>query len=198
MKFNSWNEYNKNTANNPPRKLCQEAVGLVEHKDFALDVGAGALNDTKYLLSLGFTVKAVDYNPSVHNLATDINSQRLSVEVSSLEDYNPPKNTFNYINAMFTLPFVKPEYFKEVFGRLYESLADNGIMAFQLFGDKDQWADTTGEDRFHVNMTFLDKDQVFDLLKGKNVIKNEEVLEETKLAVGGYRNSHEFRIILKK
>jgi tellurite methyltransferase len=198
MQFNSWNEYNKNTANNPPRKLCQEAVSLVEHKNFALDVGAGALNDTKYLLGLGFAVTTVDFNPSVKNLADDINNPRLSVEVTGLEKYRPPKHTFNYVNAMFTLPFVKPESFKEVFDSLYESLANNGIMAFQLFGDKDQWAQATDKNRFHENMTFLSKEQVAELIKEINVIKYDETLEETKLAVGGYRKSHEFRIILKK
>ncbi len=198
MKFDSWNEYNKNTANNPPRKLCQEAVQLVDPKDKALDVGAGALNDTKYLLDLGFEVTAIDFNPDILNIAKDINDNNLTIKVTALEEYTPQIKTFNYINAMFSLPFVKPEQFDDVFKGLYNSLTSGGIMAFQLFGDKDQWAETTENDRFHNNMTFLTREQVDRLLEDKIIIKNEEVIEETKLAVGGFRKSHEFRIIIKK
>ncbi len=198
MKFDSWNEYNKNTANNPPRKLCQEAVKLVNNKDQALDAGAGALNDTKYLLDLGFEVAAIDFNPDVIAIAKKINNPKLFARVANLEEYHPPKNTYNFVNAMFTLPFIKPKNFKFVFKGLYESLVSGGIMAFQLFGDKDQWAETAEEDRFHKSMTFLNSEQVAKLLEDKIVIKNEEVIQETKLAVGGFRKSHEFRVILKK
>lgn len=198
MRFDSWDEFNEYTKNNPPRSLCQEAVELVAIKNRALDVGAGALNDAKYLLSKGFSVLAIDFNPSVIGIAATIDNPRLQAAVVNLEEYRPPPNTFDYINAMFVLPFVKTNTFNAVFDGLYGSLAQDGVMAFQLFGDQDEWANVPANERFHKNMTFLTKTQVDKLLADKNVIKCEETIKDDRLANGDIKSWHQFNIILIK
>jgi hypothetical protein len=185
MHFDSWDEFNENTKNNPPRSLCQEAVELVAVKNRALDVGAGALNDAKYLLSKGFNVLAIDFNPSVITIAATIDNTRLQATVVNLEEFRPPPNTFDYVNAMFVLPFIKTNTFNDVFDGLYGSLAQDGVMAFQLFGDQDDWAKVPANERFHKNMTFLTSMEVDRLLADKKVIKCEETIKDDRLAKGG-------------
>lgn len=197
MHFYSWDEFNENTKDNPPRQLCQEAIVLVKDKNRALDVGAGALNDTKFLLTAGFAVTAIDSNPSLVELAKAVHDTRLTVTSIALEDYYPPEGTFDYINAMFVLPFVGHDTFNNVFNRLYHALAPGGIMAFQLFGDQDEWAQQPREQRFHTNMTFMNKQQVDALLANTNIIKNEETLQDGPLANGDKKVWHQFNIIIK-
>jgi len=61
--MNKWDEFNKATEGKGPRTLLVEAVSLPRGK--ALDLGAGTLNDSKFLAELGHDVTAVDSNPAV-------------------------------------------------------------------------------------------------------------------------------------
>ena len=49
-----WKKYQGRTANGKLRPLVVEALEQVTRRDSALDLGAGALNDTAYLLEQGF------------------------------------------------------------------------------------------------------------------------------------------------
>lgn len=53
-KRNDWSEYIGKTKNNPPKPWLIKAMSFVNAKDEALDLGPGAFNDTKFLLSEGF------------------------------------------------------------------------------------------------------------------------------------------------
>ncbi len=56
-----WNIYVKETKNRPPRPLLVKALSFVTERSTALDLGAGALTDTAYLVKQGFKhVVAVD------------------------------------------------------------------------------------------------------------------------------------------
>ena len=58
---NPWKKYYKDTEGRPPRKELIEALEFVQNRDSALDLGAGAMQDSVYLLSQGFKeVIAVD------------------------------------------------------------------------------------------------------------------------------------------
>jgi len=61
-----WPQYIEKTKNKPPRRLLVQALGFVKNKNAALDLGAGAFNDTRYLLQAGFKkVIAVDREETV-------------------------------------------------------------------------------------------------------------------------------------
>ena len=51
-----WSQYIAKTKNKSPRPLLVRALSYVKNKNKALDLGAGALNDSRYLLENGFKV----------------------------------------------------------------------------------------------------------------------------------------------
>lgn len=63
-----WIDFIIGTKDHPPRDLTKRAFGWVKNKSRALDIGGGALNDTKYLLGKGLRVDVVD----VENITLDL------------------------------------------------------------------------------------------------------------------------------
>jgi tellurite methyltransferase len=163
---NPWARYYKNVEGRPPHTNLVEAMEYVGHRDSALDLGAGSMRDTKYLLEQGFAeVVAVDSEPTIAEQApTD---ERLQVQVSSFEDYNFPTDQFDLINAQFSLPFTNPGEFERVFASIKNSLKKGGVFVGQLFGDKDEW-------QTNQNMTFLTKDSVDELISDMEVLQLKE------------------------
>ena len=80
---NRWSTYHERTQNRPPRESLIKAVSLAREKEIALDLGAGALNDSKYLLEAGFgKVIAVDIEPTVQDAGLKIHNDNLEIVIS--------------------------------------------------------------------------------------------------------------------
>lgn len=191
-KLNPWQTYHENTKERPPRESLQRALALVEERNTALDLGAGALTDTKYLIQEGFEkIVVVDSEPSIGQRSTEINNDRLEVVISKFEDFNFSPNTYDLINAQFSLPFTHPEQFIEVFERLKDSLKQRGVFVGQLFGDRDGWASDS-------NMTFHTSDQVKELLDGLEVMEFKEEEKDGTTAAGEQKHWHVFHLLARK
>jgi tellurite methyltransferase len=190
--WTNWNEYFELTKGQPPRKILTRAVPLVANKESALDLGSGALNDTLYLLAEGFEhVTAVDKEPVAEVVAKTLPADRFSYVISKMEDFVYPPNTFDLVNAQFSLPFIKPEHFDEVWERIDASLKPGGIFVGQLFGDRDGWV---GND----NMTFHTKSQAERLCGNFNTLVFEEEEKDKPTAAGHPKHWHIFHFILRK
>ncbi|MDB5265602.1 MAG: class SAM-dependent methyltransferase [Parcubacteria group bacterium] len=188
----SWDDYLKATSNSKCRPLLREAFQYLKKTDRgnALDLGAGALGDTSFLLKAGFTVIAVDSNPKILEYSKP--HENLSVEISSFENYSFPENSFDLINAQYALPFNKPETFESVFQKMILSMKDSAIFTGQLFGTEDGWAEKK-------TMTFLSAEQVNKLMenfKKVHVLREEKKLGPT--ATGIDKFWHVFHIIAEK
>jgi cyclopropane fatty-acyl-phospholipid synthase-like methyltransferase len=186
-----WGEYYQITKAKPPRKLLVEALEYVVKKDKAIDIGAGALRDTKYLLERGFDVTAVDQSPLIVEMATEISSDKLHAIVSSYADLAFPKEAFDLASAMYALPFNPPESFDEMFKRVKGSLVKGGIFCGQLFGDHDEWKDNS-------KMTFHTSKEAKELFSDMEMIKFEEKEEDDFTANGTAKHWHFFNIIARK
>lgn len=186
--MSNWQEYYQNTKNNPPSKLLQEGVSFVKDKLKALDLGAGALVDSKYLLSLGFEVVAVDKE----NVPEQIAKDKFMFIKSLFKDYNFPKSAFDLVNAQFSLPFNGEETFSFVWEKILSSLKPQGIFVGQLFGLNDEW-NIPG-----TKLAFYSKEQVKKLVTGLEVLKLHEVDKIGKLANGDSKHRHFFNIIVRK
>lgn len=186
----TWNTYLKATSGMKCRPLLKEALQYVNGTN-ALDLGAGALGDTLCLLEAGFTVVAVDSNPSVLEYVTQP-QKNLSVEICKYEDYAFPVDSFDLVNAQYALPFNEPTTFKETFRKMISSMKDGAIFSGQLFGIEDGWAHKK-------NMTFFSLEQVHELLSGfkkVHVLREEKKLGPT--ASGVEKMWHVFHIIAEK
>ncbi len=186
----SWPDYYNLTRNKPPRPLLLTAIQNVEVKDEALDLGAGALRDTIYLLDQGFTVAAVDAEAQVMEEAKSIKSEKFKIVISKFEDFNFEKNKYDLMAAMYSLPFNPPESFNKVIEDIKQSLKLGGVFCGQFFGDRDEWATNS-------KMTFHTKEQVEDLLSGMKVILLDEVEKDDYTADGTKKHWHFFNFIAK-
>jgi SAM-dependent methyltransferase len=180
-----WSEYYKGTAGNPPNPLLEKALTYLQGRDKAIDLGAGALNETCYLLKQGFDVTTVDQSPLVEQRAKNIGSPKLHSFTSSFEEFNFPMSEYDLAVAMFALPFIENR-FSDVFTKIKLSLKEGGIFCGQFFGNRDQRRNNT-------NRTFHTKEQVMELLNDLEVLSFEE---EEKLK--GDMNAHIFHVIARK
>ena len=182
-----WIKYHQLTKNRAPSPLLKEALNFVKDKNSALDLGAGALVDSKFLLSTGFKkVTAVDFVSF-----EAINDLRFIFIKSSFNDYDFPDRKFDLINANFALPFNDPKNFDSVWEKMINSLVVGGIFSGQLLGVNDSWAS-------NLSMTFHTKDQIEKLIEGVEIIKLEEIDRDGSMAVGDTKHWHIFPLILRK
>ncbi len=186
-----WSEYYKITKNKLPSKLLVCALEYAEGKDKAIDIGGGALKDTRYLLEQGFDVVVVDSSELMEKEAKKISSDKLHYFASSFANFNFPENTFDLASAQFSLPFNPPESFKAVLKKIKLSLKKDGIFCGQLFGVRDGWANRP-------NMTFHTMQQAQKLFKDMEVIYFNEEEKDGETANGTSKHWHIFHFIAKK
>ncbi len=182
-----WSEYYDFTRAQPPRELLIEALSHVKNVGSAIDIGGGALRDTKLLLQKGFDVTVIDKSPLVEKEAAEIKSERLHVVVTSFEDFKFPVDEYTLASAMYSLPHCDPAHFEKVITNIKSSLKKGGIFCGQMFGDHDQWSKTVG-------MTYLTADEARRYLSDMEIISFNEV--ETK--EGETKHWHIFDFIARK
>jgi len=188
---NDWTEFYKVTRDKPPSKLLVKALEYVKYKNKAIDIGGGALKDTRYLLSLGFDVTVIDDDELMAKEAVKIQPDKLHLVVSSFENFNFPSNQFDIASAMFALPFNPSNTFDKVTKKIKESLVRDGIFCGQLFGIHDSW-------NTRQNMTFHTKEQAKELLKDMESIYFNEEENDGTTANGTPKHWHIFHFIVRK
>jgi len=156
----------------------------------AVDLGCGTGRDTVALLRGGWSVLAIDREPEAIELVRRAAGEdgRLSTQVARLEDASWP--TVDLVNASFVLPFVRPDRFAEVWGRIVDSLRPGGRFSGQLFGDHDAWAGT--------GIVVQTREQVERLLEPFVVERLDEVDEEGSTVIGARKHWHLFHVVAQK
>lgn len=192
MKEFNWADFYKVTKRNPHWLLLERAVVLLGRRGQALDLGCGAGRDTRYLLAQGWEVTAVDRNSQAIVLLAELPQEHLRVIQSSFEDFAYGHERYDLISAQFSLPFIPQEAFTGVFTRVKRAIKPGGMFTGQFFGIRDEW------NRPENAMTFLQREQVDELLDDMWV---REVTEEDKMgatATGELKHWHVFHIIAQK
>ncbi len=186
-----WSEYYKVTKSKPPRPLLIDALKHVAGGQKALDIGGGALRDTRYLIDKDFDVTVIDKSPLMKKEADEMNNKRLHARTVSFEDFDFPVAEYDIAVAMYSLPFCEPAYFDDVIKRIKSSLKVGGVFCGQLFGDRDEWSTNT-------KMTFHTIDQAKKVLEGLEVIYFHEDEKDDKTAIGETKHWHIFNFIAVK
>ena len=154
-----WLNYHDLTKDYPPAPILIEALSYVNNKTRAIDIGAGSLRDTRFLLQQGFDVEAFDKHTSIFNYAKELESDKLWVCVDEFEDYPFGEDLFDLAVAIYSLPFCSPDKFDFVFNKIKKSLVIGGVFCGQFFGLNDEWHDDK-------SMAFHSKEEVDKLLEG--------------------------------
>ena len=158
-----WSQYYDITRTKPARELLIEALSYVKSAGKAIDIGGGALRDTKYLLEKGFDVTVIDKSPLLEKEVRELKNKRLHFVVTSFADFKFPVNEYILASAMHSLPFCEPTHFSQVVTNIKSSLEKGGIFCGQMFGDCDMWADNP-------EMSYHTIDQAKELLKDLELI----------------------------
>ncbi|GCE12420.1 class I SAM-dependent methyltransferase [Tengunoibacter tsumagoiensis] len=186
----TWDQFYELTRERPPSEGIIRAVSLLGQTGDALDLGCGAGRDTRYLLSQGFEVTAVDRETTALAELSSFSNEHLHLVQSAFEDFTFA--TYNLINAHFALPFMAREQFSAVFTRLKASLKPGGIFVGQFFGIHDEW--NTHENNF----TFFTREQALSELDGLQIIEFEEIDADGRIASGTPKHWHVYHIIAAK
>jgi len=186
-----WQGYYAQTKGRPPSRLLVDALAYVPNKGKAIDIGGGALKDSRYLLSQGFEVTDLDNQEIPPELLDGIDRHRFHHVQSSFGDFNFPKEEYDIASAMFSLPFNPPETFDRVFNSIKQSLRVGGVLCGNLFGIRDEWSAMTG-------MTFHAIERAKTLLSDMEVLFFEEREYEGTLANGTPKHWHVFDFIAKR
>jgi len=163
-----WVRYNARQGGRPVRPLCRDAMRLLT-SGTAIDVGCGAGRETRALLEAGWRVHAVDGSPDTREVVPRTIGgvhNRLTLEVSPYSALGalPPADL---IYAGYSLPYQPPESFRRVWKLLRAALRPGGVLAVNLFGERDSWAGEQG-------MTFLTDAATRALLDGLEIISWEQ------------------------
>ena len=191
-KSKRWNDFFEKNKNIGPRSYLVDALQYVKNKEKALDLGAGTLRDSKYLLEQGFKeVTAVDSEEQIQSFAQNINN--LEIIVSRFEDLELTENTYDLINAQYSLPFMKKEYFIDFITKVKKALKKDGIFVGTFFGINDSW--NTDEYKTEI---FHTREELLKLFDGYELIELLEK-EENKPAVNQeMKHWHSFHVTAQK
>ncbi|MEW9806358.1 methyltransferase domain-containing protein [Mesorhizobium marinum] len=126
-----------------PHPLVLEALSLRPPTGGrALDLGAGALNETRLLLGHGFFVDAVDSDPAVASDAAAIGDPRLRLFERDIRDFVIAPDAYDLIVAIHVLPFLSRAELRSVTAAAIAGLTSGGLLCCTLFGCQDEWAGT--------------------------------------------------------
>lgn len=188
MRLN-WADFVAATTGYAPWPLLKQAAGLAGQPGHALDLGCGGGRDTRYLLAQGWSVTAVDGEPTaIAGLAAPA-SPRLQLIQSAFEEFDYSPQAYDLINAQYALPFIAPPQLPPIFARIRRALRPGGVFTGQFFGLRDGW-NTPGQ-----AMTFLDRTQVEALLVGMELLALTEEDEVGPTALGSSKRWHVFHVI---
>lgn len=191
--FEGWYKYAERARGKPPRPLLLEALQFAQGRGLALDIGAGALNDSIELLKQGFAqVIALDAEPIAQDIAETLPAERFTYAISTFEAFVYPAGKVDLFNAQYALPFIHPDHFPRVFAAIVASLAPGGVLTGQFFGDRDDWVGTDG-------MNFHNRQAVETLLAPLTVLKLEEEDDPNSQTLNGTpKHWHLFHVIARR
>lgn len=189
--MSNWQQYINNTKNQSPQTLLVSALKFAKGKEAALDLGAGALNDSKYLQKVGFKkIYAVDTEESLE-LIKELDNKVFSFQKVAIEDYIFPLNFFDLVNVQFVLFFVRRDKMTRVINDIKKTLKPGGIFVGQFLGLNDSWSNNPAV------CAYLRVD-VEEFFSGLEIIYFQEEEKDGLTAMNQSKHWHIFHFIVRK
>jgi trans-aconitate methyltransferase len=180
-------------AGRKPNPLVADAVNLLDDKHGrALDIGAGPLNNTRFLLDAGFSVDAIDTDPFFLSLASALNNRRLNAVLADIRNAWIAPDAYSLIVAIHILPFLPRADLPWIMSSIVDGLAKNGILCCTFFGVRDSWAQRGRR------MIFLSRSEISPFLTGLKQIEFSELVYDGADAQNRPKHWNIFRCILRK
>ena len=187
--------YEKTKTNDVCQKL-RYFINKVNHKTGkAIELGCGSGVNTEYLIKNNWDVIANDIEDVESLIKERLNEEelkRLSFVRQNFEEMELEENDLTF--ACNSLSFCKKESFQNLWTKIEKSIKKNGFFVGNFFGVKDEWYKTPRKNK----MTFLTREQVFDLFKNFEIIDFSEINNMSPSAIGKMKHWHIFWVIAKK
>ncbi len=193
LKVAIWKRYIDKKKGAPPRELLLEAVSRVPGRGTAIDLGAGPMNDCRYLLNQGFErVVAVDYDETAEECSKEFaDDARFSFAKSRFDEFQFPLEV-DLVNAAYALPFNPSWTFAVVLQAIHASLKKGGVFCGQFFGINDSWnVPRTAK-------TFLTRAEAEKCLAEYEILKFLEEEQDGTSSLGEPKHWHVFHFIMRK
>jgi hypothetical protein len=163
--------YARHSRSRPPNDPLVEAVSRSGRPGgTALDVGAGSLNSTRYLLSTGFTVQAVDPDPHTAELAAELDDTRLTMHGADIQRSD----------------------LESVVHELIGGLVDGGMLCATFVGVHDTWARTPWR------ATTLRAEEMLDVMSDLAIVRYDELEYDGVNVIGQHKHWHTLRCLAQR
>jgi SAM-dependent methyltransferase len=187
-----WDKFYENSKDRPLRQLLLDSMAYVKPPGKALDIGAGALKESRYLLDQGFEVTAFDSEPAAAEIAKTILDDKFRFQPASYWEFKYPQQEYDLVTAMYALPFTPPEQFDEVMRNVLDSVKPGGIFAGHFFGEQDEWNNRAN------NMSFVSEPALHKFFEGFDELSFCEQKGEDSTDSGGMKFWHIYHLIARK
>jgi SAM-dependent methyltransferase len=180
-------------AGRPPNLRLIRALKILNHRrGRALDIGAGPLNNTRFLLQAGFKVDAVDKDPVTLSFASNLNDRRLNAVLNDIRNFWIEPEAYSLIVAIHVLPFLPRADLSRTLNSIINGLAKNGILYCTFFGVDDSWA------RQKRYMSFLSRGEIEVFFNGLQPVELSEHAFDGADADKNLKHWHVFRCMFQK
>jgi len=174
----------------------------------AADLGAGAGNETIYLIEKEWNVIAIDTNPySIKTIRERFqelqrkdrseNKQKLGsldARLISMQKMELKPNSLDLVNASLSLPYIPRTQMKDVWKKIVDALKVGGVFTGDFFGPEHAW-------RNNPTMSFYSLKEILKEFFDDSNLEIRYVFdkrEESRLAAGGTVFFHTITIIAQK
>ncbi|MEU2417883.1 class I SAM-dependent methyltransferase [Brachybacterium paraconglomeratum] len=155
----------------------------------AVELGSGAGIEARHLADSGFRVHTFDADVSVEAGMARM-ARTLDITHTTTDLAVPfPIPPADLVLSCATLSFVPRAAFPQLWGAVRSALRPHGVLAVDLFGDRDDWAGTDG--------TFLTRADLEELLTGLEVLALDEE-EHDGRSFAGPKHWHTYRLIVRE
>ena len=136
----NWQNYYELIEGKSHTQYLEMAVNTYcKDKENALDVGAGSLRDTKFLLNEGFKVTAIDTSPLSSEFAKELHTSSLAMFSGEIREYSFPKENFSLVNAQGIFFHFSSDQLQILLKRVCWTLKSGGVLCADFIGENDTW-----------------------------------------------------------
>lgn len=183
------------SRDNRPGALLLEAVSAVTSDQApgrsALDVGAGAMAATRYLLDAGWRVTAVDPDPHAAALAREFDASRFDMRCADIRDVDVPAAGFDLVAAVHVLHLLPRPDIERLVPVLVGALRVGGVLCATFLGPRDTWAATPWR------ATAVERSDVEAMTAGLTVLRLDERQHDGVNVLGESKHWHVIQCVLR-
>lgn len=195
----AWDTYAHQTADSiTPQRTLMIALDYYQKDQKksgnAVDLGSGTGKDTLYLLKNKWNVLAIDFSAKAIEILekrSESYSTQLQTEVVDFLEMELPDH-IDLINATYSLPFVAPNQFLQVWNNIDEHLRSGGYFVGNFFGTDDDFSEVNNQ------VTILSEQQIRCLFRHYNIKYFQERKINSNNINGQQKHWHIWDVVAKK